>query len=151
MKIVHNRIRKGPNSTLSEFFLDGIKQGFIVEDTDRDLTADMPLGNLLATKVHSHTAIPTGLYKVQLRYSPKFRRVLPWIMDVPGFQYIMLHPGNWIHDTEGCPIPGLSWRKDSKGEFMVVRSKLCFDPVLDAIVKAIKAGEDVWWEVVAAY
>jgi hypothetical protein len=53
-------------------------------------------------KIYGKTAIPYGRYKVILNYSPKLKRVLPLLLDVPGYSGIRMHYGlneNW---TEGC-------------------------------------------------
>lgn len=57
-------------------------------------------------KIYGETAIPYGHYKFMLVQSPHFRRILPWIMDVPGFIGIMIHQGNSNRDTLGCILVG---------------------------------------------
>ena len=57
-------------------------------------------------KIYGRTAIPCGRYKVILNYSPKLKRVLPLLLDVPGFTGIRMHGGaneNW---SEGCILVG---------------------------------------------
>lgn len=44
-----------------------------------------------ARKIFGKTAIPTGTYKVQLTYSPRFKRVLPLLIGVKGFEGIRIH------------------------------------------------------------
>lgn len=53
-----------------------------------------------------YTAIPPGTYEVILNYSPKFRRVLPLLLNVPGRSSIRIHKGNYPKDTQGCILPG---------------------------------------------
>ena len=57
-------------------------------------------------KVYGETAIPYGTYKVILSYSPKFKRILPELLDVPCFTGIRIHRGNTEKDTAGCLLVG---------------------------------------------
>ena len=50
--------------------------------------------------------VPLGWYKLQLTYSPKFRRVLPLLAFVPGHTAIRIHAGNTLADTKGCILVG---------------------------------------------
>lgn len=53
-----------------------------------------------------YTAIPKGVYEVIMNYSPKFRRVLPLLLDVPQRSSVRIHRGNYPKDTQGCILPG---------------------------------------------
>ena len=53
-----------------------------------------------------YTAIPKGIYEVIMNYSPKFKRVLPLVQNVPNRSSIRLHRGNRPADTQGCILPG---------------------------------------------
>lgn len=150
MEILHKRIKKGPNSTLSEFFVDGSRRGFLLEDKDRGLRSDMTLEKIMTTKVHSETAIPTGRYRVQIRYSKSFKAFMLWVRHVPGFEYIYYHKGNWIRNTKGCPLVGQSWGYDS-GELCVRQSKVAFEPFYREVIDAIERQEEVWTTIVEAY
>lgn len=68
------------------------------------------------SKLSGVTAIPAGTYKLDHRASPKFKREMIWLRNVPGFQYVYVHSGNKPEDTEGC--------------IMVARTR----PVLDKIL-----------------
>lgn len=65
------------------------------------------------TKIPGNTRIPPGDYPLtKCTDSPMARRYkerydMPWIPaieDVPGFDYIRMHVGNWPSNTEGCPL-----------------------------------------------
>lgn len=61
------------------------------------------------------SCIPTGIYQVFMRTSPRFGRCYE-IQDVPGRSDILLHNGNWCGDdtlgfkthVDGCVLLGLS-------------------------------------------
>jgi hypothetical protein len=57
-------------------------------------------------KVYAQTAIPTGKYQVVMTYSSRFKKVMPLLLNVPGFSGIRIHSGNTANETEGCIITG---------------------------------------------
>lgn len=55
-------------------------------------------------KVYGQTAIPSGEYEVRLEVSPRFQKKLPHILNVPGFDGILIHGGNTANDSLGCVL-----------------------------------------------
>lgn len=98
------------------------------------------------TKVYGQTAIPAGTYQVTVTMSPRFKRELPLLLNVPGYEGIRIHPGNYATDTEGCILPGLS-RGQTKGRFAVLNSRKAFDELYARIRVAIQRGERVEIEI----
>ena len=85
--------------TLGRMSVDGRPLGYTCEDTDRKLEEG-------GTKIPKRTAIPRGRYRIRLSMSGRFGRIMPEIVDVPGFSGIRIHGGNTHEDTEGCPLLG---------------------------------------------
>lgn len=138
MKIELERRWKRKGYTIGVLSVNGQRICETVEDEDRGLTADMPLKELQAKKVKGQTAIPTGTYKVVITYSPRFKKQLPLLQNVPGYEGVRIHPGNTAKDTEGCILCG---RNTIKGG--VTDSRLWTGRVIDMIDKALKSKEEV--------
>lgn len=97
-----------------------------------------PLRNR-SDKVIGHTAIPAGTYRVLWTYSPKFKRHLPEIPDVPLFEGIRIHAGNTPEDTSGCLLVG---RKYTEGT--LTSSKTTLLMLCTKISSAVLRGEPVY-------
>lgn len=111
-------------STIGELFLEGNFVCFILEDKDRMLDSEWPIEKIKETKVYGRTAIPTGEYRVEWTYSNKYKRVMPELLKVKGYQGIRIHSGNTPEDTEGCLIPGLKMTTDNVSSSRDAVSKL---------------------------
>ena len=72
----------------NEYFSDAL------EDPDRSLTDSMSLEEIKKIKIKGNTCIPYGTYNVTITYSPRFKRNLPLINNVKGFEGIRVHNGN---------------------------------------------------------
>lgn len=117
--------------TLGKFTVNGEDFAYSLEDKYRDLSKE--------EKVYGKTAIPCGTYKVIMKQSPKFKRVMPYLVDVPHFTNIMIHPGNTVEDSEGCILVG----KKSGQPNVIMESRATSDRLNELISKAIEAGEEV--------
>ena len=105
MNLTLKRLNLTPNYTEGELYVNGVYFCKTLEDTNRDLNKNGKFDNS-EKKVYGETCIPYGKYKVILSYSPKFKRELPEILEVPNFQGIRIHRGNKISDTLGCILCG---------------------------------------------
>ena len=108
------RIERRPDRTIGQMLVryDGelvaSPFGWVCEDTDRGLDSAMPLDELRRRKIKGKTAIPTGTYKLAWTLSPSRGVYTLRLLDVPGYQGILVHSGNRPEDTEGCICPGLT-------------------------------------------
>lgn len=106
MEIKLKRIAKRQKYTIGKLYINDKYVCDTLEDTDRGLNKDMPLNEIKSKKVYGETAIPTGKYQVVWTYSNKFKRSLPLLLNVPGFEGIRMHNGNTAAHTQGCPLLG---------------------------------------------
>lgn len=109
-----------------------------LEDTDRGLTQDMTKSQIASVKIKGKTAIPIGTYKVNITYSPRFRKKLPILLDVPGFEGIRIHAGNTPEDTEGCILCG---KNTEVGK--VLNSRRWTDEVIKQIQNNLSRGVEI--------
>lgn len=139
MKIRVTRLKSNDDATLSVVELDDKFQCFALEDEYRE------------NKVPAETRIPSGTYEVQLRteggfhqrYKDKFdfHKGVLQVMDVPGFEYILIHIGNTDEDTAGCLIIGQGAR--SGGDLTIQSSTSAYKEFYPKVLKAILANEFV--------
>lgn len=108
MILMLDRKYKLPTYTIGKLYIDGEYFCDTLEDKDRGLTDDMTVSEISKIKIKKETAIPTGTYKVTITYSNRFKKNMPLINDVKGFEGIRIHSGNTDKDTEGCILVGFN-------------------------------------------
>lgn len=116
MKLLIKRIAKLPKYTIGKLYIDDKYMCDTLEDTDRGLDSSMTIQDIQSKKVYGKTAIPTGTYEVVMNtVSPKFANrawAKPWkgkiprLLNVPGYEGVLIHPGNKPEDTSGCVLVG---------------------------------------------
>lgn len=151
MKLKIRRYNK-PTYTIGHLYIDGELFCDTLEDVDRGLSDDMTLEEIKARKVKGATAIPKGLYIVDLNtVSPKFKArwwakrfggILPWIKNVKAYDGVRIHPGNTAADTEGCILVG---RNTVVGG--LTDSANTYIDLVNRMMEAHKRGEEITIEI----
>lgn len=138
MLITIDRAWKRESYTMSRLFVDGENFCNALEDTDRGLYQGLCREYVLAKKVKGATAIPRGTYNVIYTYSPRFKRKLPLIENVTGYEGVRIHPGNTAKDTEGCILVGQNLKVG-----MVLNSREWTEKLITKMQTAWSKGEKV--------
>lgn len=132
MTLTLHRERSQPWGTPGRLSIDGEPECYSLEDVVRD-----------GPKVVHETAIPAGRFRVVIDFSQRFGRMMPHILDVPGFEGVRLHSGNVAADTSGCVLVGLG-----RSEQGLTRSREAMERLLAQLAPVLARGEQVWIEVV---
>lgn len=106
MRLTLKRIANKPTYVIGKLYINGKYFCSTLEDVDRGLDSTMTEEEIKKIKVKGETAIPTGIYKIILNYSPKFKKVMPLLTNVKGYSGVRIHSGNSAKDTEGCLLVG---------------------------------------------
>jgi len=94
MKITLKRIAYRPTYTIGKLYIDGKYFCDTLEDTKREV------------KIMHETCIPAGSYQVTVNMSNRFKRLMPLLLNVPGFEGIRIHNGSTAAHTSGCILVG---------------------------------------------
>lgn len=130
-------VTNGEAYTPGILYADGLRFSFTCEDEDRMLEKAG-----VDRKVYGRTAIPRGRYRVEVSWSHRFGKLLPAVLDVPGFSGIRFHGGNRAEDSLGCILVGKVRTATGIAQ--------CADSVqrLIALIQdADDKGSEVWLEV----
>lgn len=123
MELIVKRIFLGDAYTIGKLYVNGEYLCDTLEDKvlDTNKNGKFDEGN----KVKHHTAIPYGTYDLIVNYSPKFKRELPRLLNVPYFEGILIHEGNTNLHTSGCILLG-----ENKVKGKVINSKKYVDKLI---------------------
>ena len=124
--------------TIGDLFVNDVFFSNVLEDKVRDFNKDGDLNDSGETKVYGETAIPYGIYTIDLTYSNRFKKILPLIENVKGFEGIRIHPGNTAVATHGCLLVG---NNTEKGK--VTDSRKVFEKLMIRLVDAHEMKETI--------
>ena len=130
------RVAQGKQSTLSQLYINGIFQCYLLEDKIRQV------------KIAFQTAIPTGVFELKLNtwgaknvdYKKAFGKLHQGMIEIsglPNFSFVYIHTGNTIKETAGCPLCGFGFQF-ADGDFQVSQSIAAYKmiyPKLAALAK----------------
>lgn len=140
MHVVLERTWRVAGFTIGRMFINGTFFSNVVEDEDRHIHQFMQKSDIQQRKIAGRTAIPYGQYRIVMDYSPRFKKAMPHIYDVPCFEGVRIHAGNKSADTEGCLILGFSDAKEdtplTEIKDWVSTSKATCDKFYDRLIQA---------------
>lgn len=138
MKITVLRFYDDGETTSDLVFIDGKFECYAIEDQYRD------------KKVKGDTRIPSREYELGLRtegtHHERYKKKFPHdhvgmlqVLNVPGFEYILIHIGNDESETSGCLLVGNQITKEGK----LIDSTGAYITMYRKIAPKLKAGEKV--------
>ena len=154
MKLTVLRKYKKGTYTIGLLLVDGNYFCETLEDTDRGLKQTDSLQTIRERKVYGETAIPTGEYTVRMDIvSPKYAAVewyrnlckgyMPRLMNVPGYDGVLIHPGTTALDTLGCILVG-----ENKAKGKLLNSRATFSKLYAKLKAAASKGETITIKIV---
>jgi len=127
VNLLLNREIQTADATLGRFWWENECLYHTVEDLQREV------------KIPGKTAIPCGRYQVIITMSNRFKRRLPLLLNVPGFEGVRIHAGNQAEDSSGCVLLGTAKTKNG-----VANSRFACDDFNGRLEKALLDGSEVW-------
>ena len=139
MKITVDRFISDSDSTVSRVMIDGAFECFGLEDEYRE------------DKVPEETRIPAGNYKIGVRkiggfdgrYKTRFPDIhqgMLHILDVPDFEYILIHCGNTDEHTAGCLLVGTTANTEI-GDMSILGSGAAYKKFYPKVIQAARDGD----------
>jgi hypothetical protein len=119
------RTKSNNEYTEGKLYINGVYFCDTLEDKDRGLLQSMSVDTIKTIKVYGETCIPYGTYKVELSYSPKFKKTMPAILDVKGFTGVRIHNGSYTYHSFGCLLVGTKYK-----DGMLTNSRKTFNELM---------------------
>ena len=135
------RVAQGKESTLSQLYINGIFQCYLLEDKIREV------------KIASETAIPKGIFSLKLNtygaknvdYKKAFGKLHEGMIEItglPNFSFVYIHTGNTIKDSAGCPLCGFGFQF-ADGDFKVSQSIAAYKMIYPKLVALSKLETNI--------
>jgi hypothetical protein len=124
--------------TISLLYIDNVFFGYVLEDVGR------------LVKIKKETRIKAGVYRLSLQKSGRlhesyklkfpFHKGMILLNNVPEFQGVMFHIGNFDTDTEGCLLVASSHNVNVQS---VLYSKAAYRSFYNVVAAALENGTRV--------
>ena len=79
-------------------------------------------GQEIATLENADYIIPEGTYPVSVTFSPRFKRMLPLIGNVPGRSGIRIHRGTKPEHSKGCILVSATYEQQLTAEWLALQA-----------------------------
>jgi hypothetical protein len=130
MELSLKRAHGTKDYTHGNLYIDGQFFCHTLEDQERDI------------KIAGVTAIPLGKYRCIINFSPRYKRMMILLINVPDFEGVRIHSGNTADNTEGCILVGRFVRAGFIGS-----SRDTYSLLHKKVAAAIDKDQDIWIEI----
>ncbi len=79
-------------------------------------------GRDIATLENADYIIPNGTYEVRVTYSPRFKRMLPLVEQVPGRSGIRFHRGTKPEHSKGCILVSAANEQELTAKWLALQA-----------------------------
>jgi len=79
-------------------------------------------GRDIATLENADYIIPEGTYPVSVTFSPRFKRMLPLIGNVPGRSGIRIHRGTKPEHSKGCILVSAAMEQQITAQWLALQA-----------------------------
>jgi hypothetical protein len=109
-------------------------------------------------KIAGETRIPSGRFELVLReygghyekYTKKYEghKGMLQLKDVPNFEHILIHIGNYAKDTKGCLLVGTTANNNVKSMGQIVNSTSAYLEMYFKVLPILEKGEKVFINII---
>ena len=79
-------------------------------------------GQEIATLENADYIIPVGIYAISVTWSPRFKRMLPLVMQVPGRSGIRFHRGTKPEHSKGCILVSAAMEQELTAKWLALQA-----------------------------
>ena len=126
IKVIRHTFLK--DRTIGTMYINDLRFCETLEDVDRGLHQEMELDAIKKIKVYGETAIPYGTYNLKMAYSPKYKKKMPLLENVPGYSGVLVHIGNIPSNSKGCLLVGMKVTNNN-----LVSSTIAFNALMEQL------------------